>query len=285
MSGAASFFGGLLLTAAVGVGLWLAYDWQENGRVERYPDQVRATYLSSCQGAAGPGSESDCRCLLEETEREFTLDEFAEAELAATSSGDLPAELLRPAARCLGGEPPREWAEERRELMVAGASGGLLGLGLLFASRSGDRHGLEAADRPWAGTAPGGPMEGGFAPLHAPGGAAPSSWATVDDAPVRPAPVPGQAAGAALGAASPAGGVADHGRPAPPPGDEREMASTVPHRIAAAGLRAGHRISTPRGARTVVAMHSAPDRQGSVLVELDDGGTVSYLAHTLVTLA
>ena len=65
----------------------------------QYPKEVRDNFLASCTGSALP--ESQCRCVLDDIEKEFTVEEFLALEQDASRLSQLPV-LQAIALKCVG---------------------------------------------------------------------------------------------------------------------------------------------------------------------------------------
>ncbi|MDZ4278247.1 MAG: hypothetical protein U1B78_03815 [Dehalococcoidia bacterium] len=70
----------------------------DNG--EQYPPTVIENFLEACTAQPG-ATDAYCSCAIEEIQKEFSLDEYAELERRLADTGEIPEELAGSIAECI----------------------------------------------------------------------------------------------------------------------------------------------------------------------------------------
>lgn len=80
--------GVVVLALVVGVGVFFATRSNDSStKGAAYPDEVRKNFLTSC-GEGSNGQTKYCECVLDEFQRQYSLDEFVALEQRFTNGGD-----------------------------------------------------------------------------------------------------------------------------------------------------------------------------------------------------
>lgn len=60
---------------------------------EKYPDQVRTTFINSCAGKLAPEYKKNCECVLEAIEKKYSLADYIKIENDIKAGKDVSAFL------------------------------------------------------------------------------------------------------------------------------------------------------------------------------------------------